>query len=168
MGKFFANSTLLDLEVLRPLSHIRGNWETTWDVENQEYLEEGDSFSGLLNALILEIDSTSPSARYHDNEDRLAEYLQDRLKWPIHKKGNRWVGPADYKAIIEQGGFSDLNEQELIKAAAGRISAAIERGQLHFDQMEDSHRSILAHVLSVILYHRDTPDTWQREEMRQA
>lgn len=155
MGPFFANSNYLDLEVLRPLSHIRGAWDTTWDINTEAYVNEEDSFASLLNELIAEIEAASPPARYHDNEDRLAEYVRDSLKWPIHKEGNRWVGPADYKAIIEQGGFNDLHEQNLILAAAGRIRAATDRDQKRFDQMEDSHRAILAHVLSVILYHRD-------------
>lgn len=154
MKEFFANSNQLDLEVLRPLSHIRGNWDTTWDRKESQYMDEEDSFASLLNLLILEIGSASPPARYHDNEDRLAEYVRDRLKWPIYKKGNRWLG-ADYHWILEQGGFDDLDEADLVKAAAGRIRAAIDRGQKHFDQMEDSHRAILATVLSVILYHRD-------------
>ena len=42
-------------------------------------------------------------------------------------------------------------------AAAGRIRAAVIRGQTHFDQMEESHRRMLAALLLVILYHR-TPD----------
>lgn len=158
MNSFFANSNLLDVEVLRTLSHIRGNWETTWDSEKYEYMEEPDSFSADLNALIAEIDNACPPTRYHDNEDRLAEYVRDKLKWPIHKVGNRWVGlPGSdgYKAILEQGGFDDIDERDLLQAAAGRIRAAIERGQLRYDDMEDSHRSILAHVLSSILYHRD-------------
>jgi hypothetical protein len=88
--------------------------------------------------------------------------VRDRLKWPIYKEGNRWVG--DYRSIIEQGGFDDLDEKDLVEAAAGRIRAAIDRGQGHFEQMEESHRTILARVLSAILYHRDAPDTWRREE----
>jgi hypothetical protein len=163
MNDFFASSNDLDREVLRPLSHIRSNWETTWDRETEAYKEEDESFAGLLNALIAEIDGVRPPARYHDNEDRLAEYVRDRLKWPIYKSGNRWVG-ADYGSIIQQGGFDDLDEQDLIKAAAGRIRAAIVRGQRHYDQMEDSHRAILATVLSVILYHRDTPERWIAEQ----
>jgi len=70
----------------------------------------------------------------------------------------------DYWSIIEQGGFVDLDEKDLVELAAGRIRAAIDRGQGHFDEMEESHRSILARVLSVIGYHRDTPDTFRREE----
>jgi hypothetical protein len=50
------------------------------------------------------------------------------LKWPIRKEGKRWVG-SDYNAIIQQGGFDDLDEKDLVLAAAGRIRTAIDRGQ---------------------------------------
>lgn len=61
---------------------------------------------------------------------------------------------ADYDSILEQGGFHDIDEANLVAAAAGRVRAALERGQMHWDDMEDSHRRMLAAVLSVILYHR--------------
>ena len=152
---FFADSACysLDREVLRPLSHIHANWELTWDHAQQRYLEEDDSYAKLLNELIDELASVTPPARYHDNEDRLAEYVLEHLKWPIRKDGSRWVG-ADYESIIEQGGFHDLDERNLVLAAAGRIQAAITRGQDHYDRMEQSHRRMLGAVLSVILYHR--------------
>ena len=38
-------------------------------------------------------------------------------------------------------------------AAAGRIKAAIDRGQLTYEDMESSHRRMLSVVLSVILYN---------------
>ena len=158
MDDFFANSEFLDYEVLRPLSHIKGNWELTWDRINQRYVEEDDSYAGLLNVLIAEIVNATPPARYHDNEDRLAEYVRTNLKWPIYKVGNRWIGD-DYRSIIEQGGFDDLDEENLVLAAAGRIRAAIDRGQQYYDDMEESHRRMLAAVLAVILYHRTPPDS---------
>ena len=143
----------MDYEILRPLSHIRPNWELTWDAEKQQYHEEEKSYAKQLNMLIEELHNTSPPSRYHDNEDRLAEYVLDKLRWPIRKERGRWVG-ADYYSIIEQGGFGDLDEKDLVLAAAGRIKAACIRGQEHYDQMEESHRRMLAAVLSVILYHR--------------
>jgi hypothetical protein len=158
MDDFFANSEFLDYEVLRLLSHIKGNWELTWDRINERYLEEDDSYAGLLNVLIAEIENATPPARYHDNEDRLAEYVRTNLKWQIYKVGNRWVG-NDYRPIIEQGGFDDLDEENLVLAAAGRIRAAIDRGQQQYDDMEESHRRMLAAVLAVILYHRTPPDS---------
>lgn len=161
MMDFFINSELLDYEVLRPLSHIKPYWETTWNPKTQEYEKEEGSYAGLLNQLIEEIRNTIPPARYHDNEDRLAQYVVQHLKWPLCKKGMRWVslkGPPmgidDYGVILQQGGFHDINEKELISAAAGRIKAAVDRSQNHFDEMEESHRRILAAVLSTILYHR--------------
>lgn len=150
---FFDNSGLLDYLVLRPLSHIRENWELTWDNENEEYEREEDSFAGTLDELILELAKTTPPAIYHTNEDVLAGYVKKHLNWSINKVGNRFEG-EDYEMILEQGGFHDINESELIQAATGRIQAALDRGQFHFDDMEDSHRKILAGVLCIILYHR--------------
>ena len=106
---------------------------------------------------LVEARHASPPARYHDNENRLAEYVRKNLKWPIRKEGKRWVG-ADYSSIIEQGGFDDFDQQDLVLAAAGRIRAAIDHGQQHFDDMEESHRRILGAVISIILYHRTPPD----------
>lgn len=153
MNTFFCNSDHLDKLVLRPLSHIKGNWELTWDKDLNKYIEEGDSFAVDLNLLIDELDRTIPPAKYHDNEDRLAEYVKTFLNWSVVKEGARWVG-ADYDSLLEQGGFHDIDETNLVLAASGRIQAAKVRGQLHFDDMEKSHRRMLAAVISVILYHR--------------
>ena len=159
MKSFFADSgaDCLDREVLRPLSHIHANWELTWDDAAQRYREEEDSYARELNKLIEELDNAAPPAKYHDNEDRLAEYVRKHLNWNIQKVGNRWIG-EDYAAILEQGGFHDIDEKELVMAAAGRIHAAIAFGQSHYDDMEESHRRMLAAVISVILYHRTEPD----------
>lgn len=157
MKEFFGASGSLSDEVTKPLSHIKENWELTWSVENDAYVEEDGSFAALFNQLIDELDKAVAPARYHDNEDRLAEYVKTHLNWPIRKLGKLWHG-ADYREILEQGGFHDRDEQELIVAAAGRIKAAEQFGQAHFDDMEESHRRILATVLTVILYHR-----WARE-----
>jgi hypothetical protein len=159
-NSFFANSEFFDGDVLRPLSHIRGNWEITWNGLDDKYEKEEGSYAKLVNELILEIDNANPPAKYHDNEDRLAQYTKTHLKWNIRKEGNRWVG-MDYHSIIEQGGFHDIDEKELVQAAAGRIYAARLRGQNHFDKMEESHRRILATVLSIILYHRSDDDNCQ-------
>ena len=152
---FFSNSSDLDWMVLRPLSHIKSNWELTWDHINLVYEIEEDSYAEQLNYLINEIEELNPPEKYHDNEDILAENVIKSLKWPISKKGNRWEGD-DYQMIIEQGGFHDLNEQNLILATAGRIHSAIKRGQNHFDVMEESHKFILAAFLTIILYHRNS------------
>ena len=150
---FFAWSETLDYLVTRPLSHIAGNWELTWDHNSREYEPEEGSFAFLVNQMIEDIAVTMPPERYHDNEDRLAEHVIAHLKWPIRKVGNRWIG-ADYESILEQGGFSDFDQADLLTAAAGRVHAALDRGQNHFDDMEQSHRSMLAGVLAIILYHR--------------
>lgn len=150
---FFYNSHDLEWIVLRPLSHIKPNWELTWDNTNNLYLIEKDSYAEQLNHLINEITKTNPPKRYHDNEDILAENITKALNWQIIKKGKRWIG-EDYKSILEQGEFNDINEQNLILAAVGRIHAAINLGQRHFDDMEEPHKIILASVLAIILYHR--------------
>jgi hypothetical protein len=154
---FLGKSDYFDTDVLRPLSHILPYWELSLDRTTQRYREEDGSYAAIVNALIAELQAVVPPAHYHDNEDRLAESVLKHLKWPIRKEGNRWVG-ADYSSIIEQGGFHDLNEHDLVLAVAGRIRAAIDRGQTCFDDMEESHRRMLAAVLSVILYHRTPPD----------
>lgn len=151
MRGFFVNSEEADRLVLRPLDHIRGNWELVWG-ENDQYVEEDDSYAEVLNDLIDNLGVVEPPSRYHDNEDKLAEYLQS-IGWDIRKESGRWVG-ADYGSILEQGGFNDVDQSELILAAAGRIKAAQDRGQNHFDDMEWGHKQMLSTVLSVILYHR--------------
>lgn len=149
---FFANSDSLDHMVLRPLSHIEGNWELSWDKANQCYITEEGSFAAMLNSLISELDQSGPPENYHDNEDSLAEYVIHTLKWSIHKVGGRWVG--DYQSILEQGGIGDANQKNLVLAAAGRILAARNYEQVHFDEMELGHQKMLGAVLSIILYHR--------------
>lgn len=150
---FFAWSDLLDHAVLRPLAHVRSNWEITWDQSTQKYLPEQDSFAQGLNLLIDEIATTMPPQRYHDQEDIVAELAKERLHWPIRKKGSRWIG-GHYETILEQGSCGDADQMELVLAASGRVRAAIRRGQLHFDSMEISHRAILGGVMAIVIFHR--------------
>lgn len=150
---FFRRSDLLDALALRQLSHIKGNWELTWNHDLERYEPEEDSFAEKVNDLIDELSSVEPPQRYHDNEDRLAEHVVNRLGWNIRKVGSRWVG-QDYPFILEQGSFGVEAQKDLLLAAAGRIKAAIIRGQHHFDDMEESHRKMLADVLAIVLYHR--------------
>ena len=152
---FFAKSELLDYMVLKPLSHINMCWELTWCSEKNEYEREEGTFASLLNDLIIELSTTVPPNKYHDNEDCLAEYVNQSLNWNICKQGARWVG-ADYNSILEQGGFKDINEQNLVQAAAGRIKVAIDKRQNHFDDMEDTHKEILATIMTIIIYHRQS------------
>jgi len=153
MKNFFRNSELLDALALRQLSHINGNWELTWDESSDQYEPEEDSFAAKVNELIDALASLTPPLKYHDNEDRLAEQVQGRLGWNLQKIGTRWVG-EDYPIVLEQGSFNDVDQRELMLAAAGRIKAAMIRGQMHFDEMERSHQRILADVLAIVLYHR--------------
>jgi hypothetical protein len=107
----------------------------------------------LINDLVIELSGLNPPPKYHDNEDRLAEYCKARLGWDIKKVGAHWVG-SDYASILEQGAFDDIDQNHLRLAAVGRVKAALARGQLHFDNMEPCHRDMLAEVIVIILYFR--------------
>jgi hypothetical protein len=152
--EFFKWSDLFDHMVTRQLSHIRSNWELTWNHDEEKYEPEEDSYAQMINDLVVELSKQNPPKKYHDNEDRLAEYCKANLGWDINKVGNRWTGD-DYASILEQGAFNDIDEQNLCLAASGRVKAALDRGQVHFDDMEEFHRRMLADVLAIILYHRD-------------
>jgi hypothetical protein len=165
---FFFDSERIDYEILRPLSHIRANWELRWE-DSGQIMDEEDSFAASLVQLVTELAACDPPVRYHDSEDRLGEYfvrgLSSGASNQVSKVGRRWVDrngrlltPDDYIVMLEQGGFHDLDEAELVAAAAGRIKAAVDRGQKTFDQMERSHQYLLAGVMSVILYHRCPPN----------
>lgn len=151
---FFYNSSFLDMYVLKPLSHIRDTWDLSWDNDTKRYIIENDSFGKELNDLITELENVSPPDSYHENEDKLADYVAAKLNWGIIKINNRWT-EADYRSIFEQGGFGDIDEENLVLAASGRIHAALKFGQNHFDEMEEGHALILSNILSIILYHRN-------------
>jgi len=159
--KFFEPSDLIEHEVLRPLSHIRANWDPYVCRNTGRYMDEEDSFAWLFNHLIDDLAKTKPPAKYHQSEDQLAEYVKAKLHWDIRKQGNTWVNSdgtklhqSNYLSLLEQGGFKLNGDTYLVEAAVGRINAAISRKQYHFDDMEPSHQVILAGVLSIILYHR--------------
>jgi len=143
----------LDRLALRQLSHIKENWELAWNNEDEKYEPEENSYAEKLNQLIIELGRVDPPKKYHENEDCLVEYVIANLNWKSRKINGRWVG-EDYAAKLEQGGFNDIDRNNLILAAAGRIKAAIDRNQHHFDDMEQSHQKILADVIAIILYHR--------------
>jgi hypothetical protein len=156
--EFFAWSSWLDHMVLRPLSHIAWNWETRWDRDEKRYRPEHNSFAEDLNAVIELIAECPRPFKYHAHEDSLAERALIQLKWPIQKKGGRWIG-ADYSSILEQGAFNDLDQRSLIAAATGRVHAALDHKQTSFDDMEEGHLYILAALLSIIIYHRECDGT---------
>ncbi|WP_215399410.1 hypothetical protein [Rheinheimera oceanensis] len=158
--RFFQPSDFLEHEVLRPLSHIRYGWELYVVPNTGRYEDEEDTFAWLFNYLIDELSQAAQPTKYHDSEDRLAEHVKTRLNWKIKKQGSTWINqsgkrltPSDYLATLEQGGFRLEGVQDLLDAAAGRVAAAIQRGQTHFDNMEKGHRVILAGVLAAILWH---------------
>lgn len=155
---FFAWSDWLDHMALRPLSHIAPNWEVRWDHGESRYRPENGSFAEDLNQVIEQIAACPRPAKYHESEDLLAQRVIRELKWPIQKKGSRWVG-GDYPTILEQGAFNDLSQQQLVTAACGRVHAALDHGQTHFDRMEDGHLYMLAALISIIIYHRHCDGT---------
>lgn len=150
---FFAASDSLDYLVLRPLSHIKPNWELSWGGEDELYMVEEDSFAADLNQLIKDLSFIEVNPNYHLHEDLVAEYQLAKSNWQIKKNGRLWIG-HDYQSILEQGGFHDDNQKDLLRASVGRIQAAIKLNQLHFDQMETNHQKMLAGLLSIILFHR--------------
>ena len=87
--EFFEWSDLFDYMVTRQLSHIRENWELTWDDVENIYKPEEESYAEIINALVTEISILEPPELYHDNEDCLADYCKQRLGWDIQKVGNR-------------------------------------------------------------------------------
>ncbi|WBQ13829.1 hypothetical protein L2D00_03885 [Hyphomonadaceae bacterium BL14] len=156
--EFFAWSELLDHFVTRPLSHIAPNWELTWDHSGQCYMPEPDSLASDVNKVIEIISKLPRPQNYHDHEDEVARRLIGTSGWPIQKKMGRWIG-ADYRSILENGGFEDYGQLELLASAAGRTHAALDFGQKHFDAMEEGHLNMLAAVLTIILYHRTCDGT---------
>jgi hypothetical protein len=151
---FFERSDLLDRFVLRPLSHIAPNWDLAWDPQLCRYELEADSFAGDLNFIIEEISQTKRPARYHDHEDTLAEATVRELNWPIQNKNGKWIG-ADYQSILEQGAFNDIGQKDLIASATGRVHAAMDFSQMHFDEMEIGHLNMLAALMTIAIFHRD-------------
>ncbi|MCI5167518.1 MAG: hypothetical protein D3903_15865 [Candidatus Electrothrix sp. GM3_4] len=149
---FFANSEDILDYVLKPLEHIRGNWDVIWDRDNDKYQEEEDSFGAELNALIHEIAQAKAPTNYHVHEDKVAVF-QTRHWDSISKKGRFWVG-GEYREILEQGSFDDHEQQALVLSVAGRVKAALDREQYHIDEMEKKHKRMLCAILSIILYQR--------------
>jgi len=155
MIEFFKYSELLDYEVLRPLSHIRGNWELMPGDGCYHFEVEDNSFAKELSELIDELDQSETPERYHDNEDNLVEYVRKRFDGKIEKVGNRWQG-RDYQSILQDAGFHDYKEENFVRSAKGRIEAAKKYGQEHYDDMEQGHRKMLGLLLALIIYHRES------------
>ncbi|RWO89819.1 hypothetical protein [Mesorhizobium sp.] len=153
LKRFFARSDYLDRMVLRPLSHITTSWEASWDHDEAQYELEPGSFAGDLNEVVRQIACSPRPARYHDNEDALAQRVIAELRWPIQRRAGRWEG-ADYQMILEQGAFCDIGQRELATAAAGRVHMALDFGQWHFDEMDDGHMTMLAGLMTIMIYHR--------------
>lgn len=77
---FFFDSVYLDMFVLKPLWVARGNWDLSWDNKTKRYVVEEDSFGNEINALITELEKVNPPDKYHDNEDVLARYVEEKIK----------------------------------------------------------------------------------------
>jgi hypothetical protein len=52
---FFFKSELLDCLVLRPLSHIKGNWDLTYDGTKHFFTPEENSFAEEINQLLIRL-----------------------------------------------------------------------------------------------------------------
>jgi hypothetical protein len=152
--EFFKWSGLLDEEITKRLQHIKSNWELQWDFEEEQYIEEENSFSPELNKLFIEFSKYKPVKNYHLQEDKIVEFLNEKRNTKIKKEGKRWI-VVDYGQTLEQGAFSDIEQYNLKQAAIGRIYAAIKRNQNNYDDMEESHRFILSEILLSILYHQE-------------
>ncbi|HDM8204515.1 TPA: hypothetical protein P0E29_005054 [Vibrio harveyi] len=150
---FFDDSESVRDLVLQPLEHIRSNWDLYWDDSELRYVEEEHSFGSELNKLILEIAATLAPEDYHQHEDKVAQFYQESSDIHIQKNGRFWAG-EDYRSILEQGGFNDFEQKDLVLSAAGRVKAALDRSQYHIDNMEKGHQVVLCMILSNILYHR--------------
>jgi hypothetical protein len=98
---FFACSTWLDHMVLRPLSHIAPSWETSWNDDDNRYEPEAFSFADDLNRVIDLVATCPRPLKYHDHENLLVEAVIRKRKWPLQKKGSRWI-VADYASILER------------------------------------------------------------------
>jgi hypothetical protein len=109
--------------------------------------------------LIIDLEETEIYENYHEKEDVVAEYVNTFLNWGVLKDGNKWSG-EDYNSILGQGGFHDMNQQNLMFGAAGRIRTALQFSQSGFDDIEYGHKKMLGDILAIILYHR-----WNGEEI---
>ena len=97
--------------------------------------------------------ATAIYVRVSHRDQTHASQLPDLERWDSAHDGSV-LCPDDYIALLEQGSFDDVEQKNLVLAAAGRIHAAMHLNQLHFDDLEQSHQYLLAGVLAAILYHR--------------
>lgn len=150
---FFDRSDYLDQMVLRPLSHLDMEWELMHGPDG--YVVEEGNLSAHLIDLIYVLANTEPPKKYHDNEDRLAEYLVSKGS-KIQKVRGRWIGD-DYVFVLQQASLAhQLNHEELIFAAAGRVMAAIKHEQTGFDEMEEGHQKMLSAILTILVFNYGT------------
>ena len=158
---FFSGSCLLDGEVLRPLSHVRSNWELMPDIGGLYEIEE-DSFAGMLNSLVSEIAATTPPSDYHSYENSVAAYMNLVRDETYTLRKGRWRYAADGRTLsvheltymLEQASCDSNDIPDLVLAAAGRVRAALKFEQHHYDEMEGGHRIMLAALLTIILFRR--------------
>ncbi|WP_060477693.1 MULTISPECIES: hypothetical protein [Pseudomonas] len=150
---FFHLCHSLDELVLRPLSHLDQSWELLRSPTG--YVVEKGHLSEKLIELIDILATTTPPLKYHDNEDRLAEYLISKGS-KIRKEGRFWIG-ADYEFVLQQASLAHtINHTELVHAASGRVIAALNYGQRNFDDMEEGHKKMLASILTILIFNYGT------------
>ena len=161
---FFEGSDYLDYAVLRPIAHVAGNWELTWNGNSRVYEEESDSLAAHLNVLIQDIARSVPPTDYHEHENRLA-IAYDGVKsgrYRLNRSRKLWIDSSTGKTatkdmvghMIEQATCGHYDVPDLVLSAAGRVAASMRFGIDHFDQLDDGHQAMLSVIMTDILFRR--------------
>lgn len=164
---FFYRSDRLDYTTLRPLSHVRSNWELVGSESGDPlFEEEEDSYAENLNVLIDEIAAASPSYDYHKLENQIAADYTDAINGRYFLKGTLWhdkqtgqpIQKDDVGHMMEQASSGSDDVPGLVLAAAGRIATAMSYSVGNFDDLDRGHMEMLAIDLMTILFRRsDNP-----------
>lgn len=161
---FFANSAWLDYAVLRPIRHVAGNWELTWDSQSEKYEVETDSLGDHLNVLMYDIATSTPPINYHHHENKLA-ILYDGIKnghFKLNRPKKLWIdtttnSPASKDMVghmLEQASCGHFDVPDLVLSAAGRVATSMRHGVSHFDDLDEGHFEMLAIIMADILFRR--------------
>jgi len=155
-------ATYFDEHVTKPLEHIAGHWELSWDIDNNQFEEEAGSFSPLINQLINELARTPAHKEYHkfvDADLAASKYAANEIalqnkKW-IDSRTRKPLTPESIGYFLEQtaNGWSLRN---IILSIASRIRAAQKAGVKNWDELDDGHKDMLAQLIVVVLYMRSS------------
>jgi len=161
---FFANSDWLDRAVLRPISHVAGNWELTWNTHADRYEPESDSLADHLNVLIHDMAASKPPADYHHYENKLAISYDDVKsgRFKLNRSRKLWIDTATNLPVskdmvghmIEQATCGHYDVPDLVLSAAGRVATSLRFGVSHFDDLDDGHLEMLSVIMTDILFRR--------------